>query len=222
VYRETASKLGNKAQPSRCVNIRFWRYNVELVDDFEIPRDLRRFRDNSHSRWEPEMALKDTLQKLQQQPSFIRDDVVDEWQKAANDFLARVREFLGEYTDTIQFSPGTTQLDEESLRPPYTISNMALRAGPAVILIQPIGRMIVGATGRVDLYRQGRAAESQRVIALRKGVPPEHGRWSLSIPPQDRSFELMSTAALREASQRAELQFSKENLESALERLLQQ
>ena len=172
------------------------------------------------------MTLRDTLAKLKHEASqsFSRDAIVDEWQKAVRAFLSKIHEFLAEYRDTIQIDSRTMQIDEEDLRPPYTISNMALRADPAVILIQPIGRMIVGATGRVDLHRQGRGAESQRVIALRRDIPaqPHDSQWMLLIPPRDRSFEVMGTAELRQSTQRIELPFSKEHLETALDRLLQQ
>jgi hypothetical protein len=167
------------------------------------------------------MTLKDTLRKLQEGPQLDAQAVVEEWQKAVGDFLGQIREFLKEYRESgaILIQDGQVQLREDLLGG-YSAPNMALRAGPATIRVEPVGRVVVGATGRVDLYRMGRAAESQRVIALREGISPQGSRWNLLIPPIDRSFEIMSLPALLKSQERKQVPFDKENLESAVDKLL--
>jgi hypothetical protein len=118
------------------------------------------------------MALKDTLKRLLEDSGSAQPldkaAVIDEWQKAVGALMAQIQEFLREYKDdgTIQFTDGVTQLSEESLGT-YRIANLMLRAGPAVLMVQPIGRLVVGAAGRVDLYRQGRGNESESIVLLR-------------------------------------------------------
>ena len=172
------------------------------------------------------MALRDTLQRLQHDRSSAqpldKSAVIQEWQKAVASLMATIQTFLQEYSEngTIAFVHSVMQLTEEPLGA-YQIPQMALRAGPAVLMAQPIGRMVAGATGRVDLYRQGHGAESQRVMLLRDSAPEESAQWRLLIPPKDRSFEIMDPVALRQSLQRIERPLTKENLEVALDRLLQ-
>jgi hypothetical protein len=171
------------------------------------------------------MALKDTLKRLLEDSGSAQPldkaAVIDEWRKAVAALMAQIQEFLREYKDagTIQFTDGVTQLFEESLGT-YQIPNLVLRAGPAVLMIQPIGRMVVDATGRVDLYRQGRGAEDERVVALRDASPNRPSSWVLSIPPDVEPFVIQSLPALERSLRRTYLPLTKENLEAALERLL--
>jgi hypothetical protein len=146
------------------------------------------------------MALKDTLEKRRKElalvQSFDKSAVIDEWQKAVSALMAEIEELLQEYKNegTLQFEPSNILLTEEALDT-YQIPQMSLRAGSAVLMIQPIGRMIIGATGRVDLYRQGRAAKDDRVMILRDGSS-NGSRWMLSIPHEDNSFKIVPTAQL--------------------------
>jgi hypothetical protein len=171
------------------------------------------------------MALKDTLKRLLEDSGSAqpldRAAVIAEWQKAVGALLAQIQEFLQEYKDdgTIQFTDGVTQLSEESLGT-YRIPNLVLRAGPAVLMVQPIGRLVVGATGRVDLYRQGRGTESERVVALRDASPSQPSSWVLYMPPDVEPFVIQSLPALERSLRRTDLPLTKENLETALERLL--
>ncbi len=171
------------------------------------------------------MALKDTLEKRRKElasgQSFDKSAVIEEWQKAVSALMTKVVEFLQEYKNegTLQFESSTILLTEEALDT-YQIPQMSLRAGSAVLMIQPIGRMIIGATGRVDLYRQGRAAKDDRVMILRDGSTND-SQWMLSIPPEDNSFKIVPTTQLAQLHKRTIVPLTKENLEIALDRLLQ-
>jgi hypothetical protein len=171
------------------------------------------------------MALRDTLEKLQKDVASARPlnktAVIAEWQKAVSSLMSKIEEFLQEYRNegTLQFEHSDVQVTEEALGT-YQIPQMTLRAGSAVLMIQPIGRMIIGAAGRIDLYRQGRGAKNERVMALR-GAPNDGSNWTLSIPPDDNSFKIMDTSALVQSRQRTIVPLTKESLETALDRLLQ-
>lgn len=171
------------------------------------------------------MALKDTLQQLNErakQPSLDREAFIKEWRDAVVRLHDQIREFLTEYINNGSISVlsiSFVNITEESLGN-YQASMMRLKAGPAIIEIKPVGRMIVGATGRVDLYRQG-TSTSERVIALRVSYPPEEEKWKLVIPPRDRSFEIMSMPDLAASLKRQHLPFNKPNLELAIDRILQ-
>jgi hypothetical protein len=172
------------------------------------------------------MALKDTLQQLNEkskEPSLDRAAFLKEWRDAVVHLYDQIREYLQEYINEGSISVlsiSYVTISEEALGD-YQASMMRLKAGPAVIEIKPIGRMIVGATGRVDLYRQGKTSPSGRVIALRMSYPPETTKWELIVPPKDRSFELMNMRELEASQKRQHLSFDKPNLELAIDRILQ-
>ena len=174
---------------------------------------------------ENEMALKDTLERRQRElteaQSFDKAAVIGEWRKTVGAFISKIEEFLEEYRKegTLQFERGEGQVNEEMLGA-YQVPQMTLRAGSAVLMVQPFGRMIIGANGRVDLYRQGRGAKNERVMALHN-APNNDSEWILSIPPEDNSFKIMDASRLASSRQRVIVPFNKKNLESALDRLLQ-
>jgi hypothetical protein len=174
------------------------------------------------------MPLRDTLRRLGEKQNsdspFDRERAIQEWREAVVRLYDQIREFLKDFLDegTITLRGITlVQLSEESLGQ-YPISMMSLVAGPAVIEIKPVGRMIVGATGRVDLYRQGRGSANERVMVLRTSNPSNKpDTWELNIPPRDRSFEVMGLRNLQASQERETLSFDKPNLELAIDRLLQ-
>src|ERR1700709_576778 len=94
------------------------------------------------------MALKDTLQQLNdkaQQPSLDRKAYVKDWQDAVHNFFVEIRDYLTEYEEDgcLKFSaPTSVGLSEEALGN-YTVSMMRITAGPAIIEVRPVGRMIV-------------------------------------------------------------------------------
>jgi hypothetical protein len=170
------------------------------------------------------MSLKDTLEKRQRESAQIqsldKQAYIDEWKHAVDSLLRQIEEFLHEYKERgwLQFETGKLQVTEDALDT-YEISQLTLRApGSAVIMIEPVGRMIIGAVGRVDIYRQGHIAKDDRVMVLRRHPTLD---WQLSLPPEIKSFTIMSTQALSQALKRQIVPFTKQNLEAALDRLLQ-
>lgn len=170
------------------------------------------------------MALKDTLERLQQQrmeqeqweknkPQLIRA-----WQEAIGGLFDTIRGYLDEYRSagSMTFTEGRTDLSEEALGR-YVVKVLNIVAGPITVVVAPVGAMIVGATGRVDMYRQGRVGEFERVVLLRqrKSASENAQEWKITFP--------MATSNARERkgatrSERAPL--TKATLEKALEFLL--
>jgi hypothetical protein len=120
------------------------------------------------------MPLKDTLTRLQEEerqkakwekdkPKHIKD-----WQVSVTNLFKEIRSYLKEYEadGSISFSDREIELTEESLGR-YRIPSMSIIAGPATIMLEPVGTMLVGAWGRVDMYRQGRGGEQDRILLLR-------------------------------------------------------
>src|SRR5260370_17409581 len=71
----------------------------------------------------------------------------------------------------------------------YEINGLDIQAGPILVLIQPVGLMVTGAEGRVDMHRQGRPSEEHRVMLLRMRLSGAASMpsWFISHPPDTTS-----------------------------------
>jgi hypothetical protein len=173
------------------------------------------------------MALRDTLSEMARQVeapldlSALRDEWFEAIEKLFNKILAYLDEYFQERSLSIA-SEGRLVIEEEDLGE-YTVPIMSIKAGPMQIEVRPVGRLVVGATGRVDLYRQGRAAQNERVMLLRQGSPQKgvEDKWVLSLPNKDDpSFRIMNLNALSTTLARQQIPFDKPGLEEAIDRLL--
>ncbi|SFU72564.1 hypothetical protein SAMN02799631_01990 [Methylobacterium sp. 174MFSha1.1] len=136
------------------------------------------------------MALRDTLRAASAQA--VRDVRVDDdrvnliarWQAsviAVEDEIARwLAEFVRE--DSLAIELQDVEIDEDSLGP-YTVQAMTLRAGTRVVRLQPIARVVVGAAGRIDMYRQGLLHQAIRYTLIRT-IDDAQGGWCLRPPPE--------------------------------------
>lgn len=137
------------------------------------------------------MALKDTLANLRQQEEQKalwekdRPKLIQDWRESVANLLKEIQGYLAEYQadGSISFLRREIELSEEQLGS-YRIKALSIVAGPATVVVAPVGRMIIGAFGRVDMYRQGRAGESNRIMLLRLQTSSTDPtlRWSITLP----------------------------------------
>ena len=169
------------------------------------------------------MPLRDTLnmlhesQRREQQTIQDRQNLIQEWKQAIESLYAQIRTYLAEYEkdSSLIISEEGIRLTEETLGS-YGVQTMKIAAGPATIIIQPIGRMIIGAQGRVDMHRHGRATEQYRVMFLRmpKSATDATPIWWIRLP-----VEAAGTFG-RLPPQERTVPFEKATLEQALDFLL--
>ena len=139
------------------------------------------------------MALRDTLANLQQQAEqraqWERDrpQVTQDWRDSVNNLITDIRAYLAEYQadGSMSFAQGEIELSEQHLGK-YRASTLSITAGPAVIMVAPVGRMIIGALGRVDMYRQGRPGEQDRILLLHMPTSATDPalQWMITLPPE--------------------------------------
>lgn len=75
-----------------------------------------------------------------------------EWLKTLNYFYSQVDQWLSEYTKTgkIEIQDCNIRLHEENIGE-YIAGMRTIKIGPEVAILRPIGTLIIGARGRVDL-----------------------------------------------------------------------
>lgn len=168
------------------------------------------------------MPLQETLnallhkQKLEEQADSDKPQQVEEWKRAVRELFQTIRRDLDQYLTNGQLtiSQDYTTITEEHYGR-YQIDNMKIIAGPATILVQPVALAVIGAWGRVDMYRSGRAGDLQRVMFLRlRGDAMQPFTWNIMMPSA--AGGVMS----RLPRQRQTVPYTKEALEEALDFLL--
>jgi|SRR5665213_556207 len=91
----------------------------------------------------------------QQKPEAVSFD----WEKERTDYLAnvanlyeRARDYLGEYlaNSSVKISSDEVEVDEESYGS-YRISRLLIDIGHQRVFLEPVGTMLIGSKGRVDL-----------------------------------------------------------------------
>lgn len=170
------------------------------------------------------MALKDTIDALRKrQDEAARAEqnkpaLIKEWQAAVHELLTWMHKELASYErdGSMVVEILGRQLNEDYLGS-YSTEAMAIKIGPIIVNVEPIARMIVGGLGRVDMHRQGRAADSQRIMFLRAGRERQDEAlpWNVRFP----NFASPGQRIIRGMQHRIE-PLTKETFETALELLL--
>lgn len=160
------------------------------------------------------MALKDTLKAIRDKAEAEEDfeakkpQILKAWRESVLWLEDTIAGWLKEYEKdgALSLSRDGVFLEEEAFGN-YPSQALNILVGPTVVRIQPVGRMIIGATGRVDMYRQGRPTDDQRVLFLRLDAEAPD-KWGIRMPlGGDRSHPVLQP-------------FTQEIFESALDGLL--
>lgn len=134
------------------------------------------------------MSLRETVAQLRAVSDAAADvearkpQLIADWQAAIRALNAQIRAWLGdlEADGSIRFDCYETEIREESLGL-YAVEAMKIQVGQVIVQIQPAGRMIIGAQGRADMFRQGHSAADERISLLR--FQDQDGlTWKLRLP----------------------------------------
>ena len=127
------------------------------------------------------MSLKSRLFSLSQATEGMsKEELVLDWTDALDKLYRRFEEFLEPLVNDklISIARFAVNLTEESLGL-YTTSELKLSSGPKTVSLTPIARMVVDATGRVDVSQSG---SRKSVRLLRRGISSE-SRWEYALTP---------------------------------------
>ena len=86
-----------------------------------------------------------------------------QWLRSLDELYLRVHAFLKQYIDAGQIATriGTIEINEEHLGP-YTVPAMTIVIGAKTVTLEPVGTVLVGARGRVDVV--GSLARGQLIL----------------------------------------------------------
>jgi hypothetical protein len=84
------------------------------------------------------------------------DAIRDEWLRRLDELYGQIRGFLKEYIDAgeIQLETSPIALNEENIGS-YTAQQLTLKIGRKEVRFQPIGTLLIGSRGRVDVIGAG-------------------------------------------------------------------
>jgi len=138
------------------------------------------------------MPLKDVLYQLQEQQKHDKEAVADRaalittWKQEIDSLIGRIHQYVAEYEEdgSLEVKLLRMRITEDTLGT-YEIGAMDIQAGPILVLVRPVGLMVAGAEGRVDMHRQGRPSEEDRIMLLRMRLsgPAYPPTWCMQFPP---------------------------------------
>ena len=92
------------------------------------------------------------IAQRESEPFLDPDEVRGQWMQVLERFNEMVEDFLREYIDQKKIRIGRTakEINDEIIGP-YKVESLMLEIGVNRICIDPVGRFVVGAAGRVDM-----------------------------------------------------------------------
>jgi hypothetical protein len=137
------------------------------------------------------MSLKETLEGLKlaeeqrTKGQLDKPSLINEWQQAIIELYDSVQGFLSEYESLgLSFEREPMELSEEGLGA-YAVHKLIIQAPSKTIVLTPIGRIIVGGTGRVDMHVRGKAFGDEKFKMIRRtNDKTKLSTWIISCPPK--------------------------------------
>jgi len=128
------------------------------------------------------MGLEDKLQKLNKSDTSKKVDlkkVLLEWQTQVKDTLDETQNWLKSYLDQglLKVVEKEKTINEEILGE-YKVKQLEYEFGKFRLVFEPMGRNILGAWGRIDVYLRGNKTNKYVLVLL--GEKFETSKWYLS------------------------------------------
>ena len=126
-----------------------------------------------------------TARAKKQAETFNREETLAAWRRELEVLYTAMEGYLKSYVDSgeIEMERRPVRVNEEYLGT-YETEALALSIGNDEVVAQPVGRMLIGSRGRVDLSGP---RKTLRIVLLEKGGPVLTINISGSDRPSDRS-----------------------------------
>jgi hypothetical protein len=171
------------------------------------------------------MALRDKLRDLSKGlEGTPASEIIDDWNRVVNELLDTISGFLAGYEqeNLVSIARYRVEIIEEGFCS-YDTQKLDIKSGKHVIGVQPVGRFVAGADGRVDMRRYSRP--DMRVMLLYMARQDGTMRWSVWLSDDDLLSSVIDIHQQRARSLALSVlqngaTLTKEVLEVALEYLL--
>ena len=109
----------------------------------------------------------------------------EEWIQSLNHLHSKMEKYLNKYTeaDQIQITREKFRISEEYLGN-YEAEKLTIQIGIDKVVAKPIGRMMIGAVGRIDLIG---ARGMLRIVLLDKGQPAPQTKIEIGRKPEEKT-----------------------------------
>lgn len=121
------------------------------------------------SRADFDALLKRQAAEKSQPEGFDPNRQLEEWQSYLSKLYTDIGVYLREYVTTGKASISMEDITlNEDFSGPYTVQQMNLRIADAMVILEPIGTMLIGSKGRVDV--QGPRGSARLSLMNRKTI----------------------------------------------------
>lgn len=173
------------------------------------------------------MSLKATVQNLRNRAEDARlseterNGLIEAWRRDVGDVYETIRSALLQVIDeeVVTFGFDTMTISEEELGE-YDIDRMTMTIVDRPIYVEPIARMTIRGTGRIDLYRHDRPSESNRIFIVRGVAEVDHapGVWLIESRRMKAPERLAIQSIVR--GYRTYVDFRADNIQDAVDFIL--
>jgi hypothetical protein len=116
------------------------------------------------------MTLEEKLKRLAERAGEEKADAKerrDEWISAVNSLYDKVENWLKPFSDKKYLTVIRTPMQKtEELLGDYEIDTLEIRAGDETVVMEPFGRNVIGALGRIDVFLRGFKSDAQMLLRL--------------------------------------------------------
>ena len=116
------------------------------------------------------MTLEEKLKRIAERAGEAKEDTLerqDEWISAVNHLYDEVENWLKPLTDKKFLTVIRIPMQKsEELLGDYEIDTLEIRAGDETVVMEPFGRNVIGALGRIDVFLRGFRSDAQMLVRL--------------------------------------------------------
>jgi len=154
------------------------------------------------------MGLTEKLRAIRDAEKQKSEDIgllKQQWQEAVDKVLNETKNWFSEYLELGLFKAiEDKKTIHEELLGDYVVNTIEYEISQYRLVFEPVGRIILGSWGRIDVYFRGHKTDKYILVLL--GESFENAKWQIA-PSQDRTKRK---------------DFTKENIESIIETWLDQ
>lgn len=135
------------------------------------------------------MGLKDNLIKIQEEEKeFDNQGEIKGWIQAVDDFYTQIEVWFKDLIDENLMKLETTErLTNEELLGDYTIKDLEISLANRIVKLEPLGAMLIGAWGRIDMYMSGFKHDIKPLLRMRN--ENDHNKFTWVIRKNSKSLK---------------------------------